>query len=334
MIELECKWLALHAVQDLELDKAKAEAQEIEAEAEAKAQVAKAQEAAIEAEAKAWAKAQEAAIEAETKARFSIEEAKLKAELKLLELSKCGSSVASKSALRKVHSIKGSNKGSVINAVPHISFSMNHNSLEFYDGGVTALDVRPKVLIPFSSENWKYQETKPHSTFEQDQSETKQRPKCKNKHSVVLYEFYSRSTLINLGAAKTVSTKRSYEVEDELIQLLHNDQITCLLVEPNIEVIDNCYEILVSMKKDVINVLPCNFYFFITKQKEPRVVFNSAISYKGFSLNNVVYPGINLLSGLVEILTRFRLEKYACMADLSKCFFQIFCLRTSVTYFA
>ena len=121
-----------------------------------------------------------------------------------------------------------------------------------------------------------------------------------------------------------MSTERSYEVEDELIQLSHNDQIIRLLVVPNIKVIDNCYKIPVLMKKDVINVLPGNFYFFLTKQKKPRVVFNGATSYEGFSLNDAVYPGINLLSRLVEILTCFRLEKYACMPDLSKCFFQIF----------
>ena len=121
------------------------------------------------------AKAQEAAIEAETKARFSIEEAKLEAELKLLELSERGSSVASKSALR-VRSIKGSNKGSAIGAVPHISFSVNRDSREFYDGVVTALDVCPEVSMPFGSQNSKYQKTKPYLTFEEDQTEIKQRP--------------------------------------------------------------------------------------------------------------------------------------------------------------
>ena len=114
----------------MELAKAKAEAQEASAEAKAQA-----------------VKAQEAAIEAETKACFSIKEARLKAELKLLELSECGSSVASKSALRRVRSIKGLNKSSTIGTVPHISFSLNHNSREFYDDGVTALDVCDEVLI-------------------------------------------------------------------------------------------------------------------------------------------------------------------------------------------
>ena len=45
----------------------------------------------------------------------------------------------------------------------------------FCDGGVTALDVHPEVSMPFGSQNWKYQETKPHLTFEQDQTETKRR---------------------------------------------------------------------------------------------------------------------------------------------------------------
>ena len=93
---------------------------------------------------------------AKAKARFSIEEAKLEAEAKLLELSERGSSVASKSALRRIRSMKDSNKGSAIGAVPHISFSVNRDSREFYDGGVTVLDVCPEVSIPFSSENWKY----------------------------------------------------------------------------------------------------------------------------------------------------------------------------------
>ena len=270
LIELECKRSALRAVRDLELAKAKAKAQE--------------------------AKAQEAAIEAEAKARFSIEEAKLEAEAKLLKLSERGPSLASKSALRRIRSIKGSTKGSVIGAVPQISFSVNQSDKEFYDGGVIA----------------------------SRQTERKQRPKYENRHSGVLHEFHSGSTSVNLGAAKPVSTEKSNEKEDELIEPSRNDRITRLLQESNIKVDDNCYEIPVPIKTDVSNVLSSKFYFFITKQKKPRVVSNGAASYKGFSLNDAFYPGITLLSGLVENLTRFRLQEYACMADLSKCPFQIF----------
>ena len=63
--------------------------------------------------------------------------------------------------------------------------------------------------------------------------------------------------------------------------------------------------------------------FFVSRQDKPRVVFDGAATFKGVSLNDGVLPGVNLLNGLVEVLTRFRLGKYACMADLSKCFFQI-----------
>ena len=53
------------------------------------------------------------------------------------------------------------------------------------------------------------------------------------------------------------------------------------------------------------------------------MVYDGAAVYKGMCLNNAVLGGINLLNNLVEVLTRFRLGKYACIADLSKCFFQV-----------
>ena len=69
---------------------------------------------------------------------------------------------------------------------------------------------------------------------------------------------------------------------------------------------------------------PCWYLpFFVTKQAKSRVVFDGAATYKGVSLNDAVYPGENLLNGLVDVLTRFRLGKFACMADVSKCFFQV-----------
>ena len=63
--------------------------------------------------------------------------------------------------------------------------------------------------------------------------------------------------------------------------------------------------------------------FFVTKQDKPRVVFDGAARCNGWSINDAVLSGENMLSNLVEVLTRFRLGKFACMADLSKCFFQI-----------
>ena len=61
--------------------------------------------------------------------------------------------------------------------------------------------------------------------------------------------------------------------------------------------------------------------FFAIKQDTARVVFDAVATFRGVSLNDVVFSGANLLNGLVDVLTRFRIGKYACMADLSKCFF-------------
>ena len=56
------------------------------------------------------------------------------------------------------------------------------------------------------------------------------------------------------------------------------------------------------------------FILFATKQDKARVVFDG---------DDIVHSGINLLNGLVEVLTRFRVVRLACTADLSKCFFQV-----------
>ena len=56
----------------------------------------------------------------------------------------------------------------------------------------------------------------------------------------------------------------------------------------------------------------------MSKQDKQRVVFDGADTFQGLSLNEV-----NLLNGLVGVLNRFRLGRFACMADLSKCFFHV-----------
>ena len=166
-----------------------------------------------------------------------------------------------------------------------------------------------------------------------------------------------------------------YILKDEEIQVSTSDEITRELVEPNVNVMNNRYEIPVPLKVDVVKALPNNYAnaldsnfllqksalknnsvkktlidtfheiisnewlvpvdsnplckpcwylpFFVTKQAKSRVVFDGAATYKGVSLNDAVYPGENLLNGLVDVLTRFRLGKFACMADVSKWFFQV-----------
>ena len=104
-------------------------------------------------------------------------------------------------------------------------------------------------------------------------------------------------------------------------QALKNSKMKCTLFETFDELISADWLAPVdnALKKNSCRYLPS----FLTKQKKPRVVFDGYAWYKGFLLNDAVYPGINLLNGLVEVLTRFRLGKYACMTDLSKCFFQV-----------
>ena len=169
---------------------------------------------------------------------------------------------------------------------------------------------------------------------------------------------------------------RDLELQDEVIQPSRNEDIAREIVESNIKIVDDRYEIPVPLKTDVVERLPNNYHsalnrtlliqkralknvklreillntfqellnenwlvpvydsiseqdkcwylpFFVSRQDKPRVVFDGAATFKGVSLNDGVLPGVNLLNGLVEVLTRFRLGKYACMADLSKCFFQI-----------
>ena len=169
---------------------------------------------------------------------------------------------------------------------------------------------------------------------------------------------------------------RANEIENETLQPSENDEIARKLVETNVKVVNDRYEIPVPLKNDVAEKLPNNYSnalkrtlsvrrkalndvqlknmltetfeemisegwietvderlvhdngcwylpFFVTSQEKSRVVFDGAASFKGASLNDAVLPGSNLLNNLVDVLIRFRLGKFACMADLSKCFFQV-----------
>ena len=74
-----------------------------------------------------------------------------------------------------------------------------------------------------------------------------------------------------------------------------------------------------SIVCDVAWYLP----FFVTKPEKPKVVYDGAAKVDGKSLNQAVLAGENLLNNLLQVLQRFRLSKYACVADVSKCFFQV-----------
>ena len=67
----------------------------------------------------------------------------------------------------------------------------------------------------------------------------------------------------------------------------------------------------------------CYLPFFVTNTAKPRVVYDGAATAGGVSLNRAVLAGENLLYGSVDVLIRFCMGKYACVTDVSKCYFQI-----------
>ena len=168
---------------------------------------------------------------------------------------------------------------------------------------------------------------------------------------------------------------RESNLENEALQPSRNDERAKEIVESDIKVVDNRYEIPVPLNMAVVEQLPNNYQsaldravsmrrsalknsdlkktltdtfgelidekwivpveensssgptwylpFFVTKQEKARVVYDGAALHKGMSLNQAVLGGGNLLNNLVAVLIRFRLGRYACIADLSKCFFQV-----------
>ena len=103
---------------------------------------------------------------------------------------------------------------------------------------------------------------------------------------------------------------------------LRNSQLQQTLVDTLSELICKKW---IEPIEDLSSCVEPTWYlpFFVTKSAKPRVVYDGAAAVQGMSLNQAVFAGENLLNNLVEVLTRFRLGKFACVADLSKCFFQV-----------
>ena len=115
-----------------------------------------------------------------------------------------------------------------------------------------------------------------------------------------------------LSLKRTLSLRVSALKNPVLKQTLI-DKFSELIEEGWIESVDNVHFVLPKW----------NLPYFVTKQGKPRVVYDGAATFGGVCLNQAMLAGINFLNNLVEVLTRFRLGKFACMADLSKCFFQV-----------
>ena len=74
-----------------------------------------------------------------------------------------------------------------------------------------------------------------------------------------------------------------------------------------------------SIVCDVAWYLP----FFVTKPENSIVVYDGAAKADSKSLNWAVLAGKNMLNNLLQVLLRFRLDKYVCVADVSKRFYQV-----------
>ena len=54
-----------------------------------------------------------------------------------------------------------------------------------------------------------------------------------------------------------------------------------------------------------------------------RVVFDCSATFKGLSLNSMLHKGPDLTNSLVRVLTRFREDRVAVMADIEAMFYQV-----------
>ena len=71
----------------------------------------------------------------------------------------------------------------------------------------------------------------------------------------------------------------------------------------------------------LVNYLPHHEVF--GKKDKLRVVFDCSSSFRGFSLNDMVFQGPSLCTPLIDVLTRFRQEEEAFMGDVNAMFHQV-----------
>ena len=63
--------------------------------------------------------------------------------------------------------------------------------------------------------------------------------------------------------------------------------------------------------------------YFVTSQTKKRIVYDEESEYKWVCVNDVIMTGPDLLNSLAHMLARLRKGKYALIADITKCFFQM-----------
>ena len=63
--------------------------------------------------------------------------------------------------------------------------------------------------------------------------------------------------------------------------------------------------------------------YFVTCQVKKRIVLDGSAKFDGECINDYFSSGPDTLNQLSHILARFRVEKFAFMADITECFFQV-----------
>ena len=69
--------------------------------------------------------------------------------------------------------------------------------------------------------------------------------------------------------------------------------------------------------------IPHHGVYHPQKPGKIRVVFECSAKFVGLSLNSMLYRGPDLRNSLVGVLTRFREDKVAVMADIESIFYQV-----------
>ena len=82
-------------------------------------------------------------------------------------------------------------------------------------------------------------------------------------------------------------------------------------------------EHLLSRNDGKVWYLPHHSVIHQTKPDKVRIVFDCAAKYRGVSLNDKVLQGPDLANKLLGVLTRFRQEPYALMADVEAMYHQV-----------
>ena len=80
---------------------------------------------------------------------------------------------------------------------------------------------------------------------------------------------------------------------------------------------------LAATEKIPVWYVPCHLFFSPHIPDKVRRVCNAASKFRGYSLNDVLLAGPDLLASLMGIIAKFRENRYAMSADIEEMFLQV-----------